>query len=138
MEMMLPLVAMFAIFYFLLIRPQQKQQQQFRAMIAAVKRGDEILTSGGIKAKVTRAIDDGEVEVEIAPDVKVRLSRTGIASVLNAKTTNATETKAKENKGKKKTSKETVKEETIKEEPAKGETLEVKATEVIKEEASEK
>ncbi len=138
MEMILPLVAMFAIFYFLLIRPQQKQQQQFRAMIAAVKRGDEVLTSGGIKGKVTRAIDDSEVEVEIAPDIKVRLSRTGIASVLNLKETPAPEKKVNKGNKKKKTSKETVKEEIVKDEPPKGEVLEVEASEVIKEETSEK
>ncbi len=138
MEMILPLVAMFAIFYFLLIRPQQKQQQQFRAMIAAVKRGDEVLTSGGIKGKVTRAIDDSEVEVEIAPDIKVRLSRTGIASVLNMKETPAPEKKVNKGNKKKKASKETVKEEIVKDEPPKGEVLEVEASEVIKEETSEK
>lgn len=131
--MLLPLVAMFAIFYFLLIRPQQKQQQQFRAMIAAVKRGDEILTSGGIKGKVTRAIDDKEVEVEIAPDVKIRLTRTGIASILNAKTVATPENKTKEKKGKKASKEKTAKEPEIKEEVAKGEVLEAPAAEDVTE-----
>lgn len=132
---MLPLVAMFAIFYFLLIRPQQKQQQQFRAMIAAVKRGDEILTSGGIKGKVTRAIDDKEVEVEIAPDIKIRLTRTGIASVLNAKIA-PTENKGKESRGKnKKPAKEkATKELSLDEKEAKSEVIEAPKAE----DASEK
>ncbi len=132
---MLPLVAMFAIFYFLLIRPQQKQQQQFRAMIAAVKRGDEILTSGGIKGKVTRAIDDKEVEVEIAPDIKIRLTRTGIASVLNAKIA-PTENKGKESRAKnKKPAKEkATKELSLDEKEAKSEVIEAPKAE----DASEK
>ncbi len=134
MEMMLPLVAMFAIFYFLLIRPQQKQQQQFRAMIAAVKRGDEILTTGGIKAKVTRTIDETEIEVEIAPDVKVRLVRTGISAVLNAKAAPQADTPKKDNKkGKKSPKKEEVKEKVLEVEAAEVETLATSA-----EEASEK
>ncbi len=124
----LPIVAMLAIFYFLLMRPQQKQQQQFRAMIAAVKRGDEILTTGGIKAKVTRAIDDKDLEIEIAPDVKVRLTRTGIAAVLNAKDAPAPAAPKKEKKKAKASAK---KEET------KGDVLEVPTTEVAATEAEE-
>lgn len=102
-QMLMMIVPMFLIFYFLLIRPQQKQQKAFREMISNVGRGDEIITSGGIKGKVTRAIDDNEVELEIAPDIRVRLSRSGIAAVTNSKHAPA----AKENpKGKKATKKD--------------------------------
>ncbi|MFV0431660.1 MAG: preprotein translocase subunit YajC [Alphaproteobacteria bacterium] len=100
-QMLMMIIPMFVIFYFLLIRPQQKQQKAFREMISNVGRGDEVLTSGGIKGRVTKAVDENEVELEIAPDVRVRLSRSGIASVLNAKTTTATKETAPA-KGKKK------------------------------------
>lgn len=67
-----PLVAIFAIFYFLMIRPQQKRAKEHRAMLDAVKKGDEVVTGGGIVGKVTRIIDN-ELEVEVAPTVKLRV-----------------------------------------------------------------
>ncbi|NNE88225.1 MAG: preprotein translocase subunit YajC [Silicimonas sp.] len=66
-------IAIFAIFYFLLIRPQQKKAKEHAAMIAAVRRGDQIVTAGGLVGKITKVRDDGEVEVEIANGVNVRV-----------------------------------------------------------------
>lgn len=79
----IPLILIFAIMYFLLIRPQQKRQKEHKAMIEAVKRGDQILTSGGIIGKVTRVKDDGELEVEISEGVRVRVVRSMVAQVLS-------------------------------------------------------
>ncbi|NOX73949.1 MAG: preprotein translocase subunit YajC, partial [Alphaproteobacteria bacterium] len=62
----LPLVLIFAIMYFLLIRPQQKKAKVHREMVAALRRGDQVVTQGGIVGKVTKVKEDGEVEVEIA------------------------------------------------------------------------
>jgi len=77
-----PLVLIFVVFYFLLIRPQQKKAKAHREMIAAVKRGDQIVTSGGIIGKVTKVIDEQKIQVEIAPEVKVDIVRGTIADVL--------------------------------------------------------
>jgi preprotein translocase subunit YajC len=72
------------IFYFLLIRPQQKKQKEHQAMIRAAKRGDRIVTSGGIVGTITKAGDaDNEVEVEIAKDVKIRVMRHAISDIVN-------------------------------------------------------
>ena len=67
-----PLVAIFAIIYFLMIRPQQKRAKDHRAMLDAVKKGDEVVTGGGIVGKVTR-VQDTELEIEVAPTVKLRV-----------------------------------------------------------------
>lgn len=77
---MLPLVAMFVIFYFLLIRPQQKRAKEHKAMLEALKRGDEVVTQGGIHGRVTGITDD-VVNVEIAPEVKIRVQRSAISAV---------------------------------------------------------
>ncbi len=79
---MAPLVLIFAVFYFLLIRPQQKKQKEHRAMLGALKRGDRVLTAGGIIAQVTK-VKEGvdEVEVEIAPNVRVNVLRQTIGDV---------------------------------------------------------
>lgn len=79
----LPLVLIFAVFYFLLIRPQQKRMKAHRDMLANIRRGDNVVTSGGIIGSVTR-VQDGELQVEIADGVKVRVARDMIANV-NAK-----------------------------------------------------
>lgn len=76
----LPLVFIFVIFYFLMIRPQQRRMKEHRAMIDAVKKGDNVVTSGGLIGKVTR-VQDNEVEVEIAPTVKVRVVKSTLSSV---------------------------------------------------------
>jgi preprotein translocase subunit YajC len=73
---MLPLILIFGVFYFLLIRPQQKKQREHRELLQKLKRGDRVLTAGGIIAQVTR-VKEGvdEIEVEIAPNVRVNVLR---------------------------------------------------------------
>ena len=79
----IPLILIFVIFYFFLIRPQQKRVKEHRAMVNGLKRGDEVITSGGIVGKVDRIIDNEKVEVEIADNVKVEVVRaTGIQALL--------------------------------------------------------
>jgi preprotein translocase subunit YajC len=85
----LPLVLIFAVFYFLLIRPQQQRQKETRAMIAAVKRGDKVVTGGGIIGTVTKT-KDNDVEVEIAENVRITVVRDTIQSVINPKAANDT------------------------------------------------
>jgi preprotein translocase subunit YajC len=77
----IPLILMFAIFYFLLIRPQQKKAKQHKAMLAAVRKGDRVITSGGLHGEITGITDD-VVTMEIAPKVRVKVSRGSIAGVL--------------------------------------------------------
>ncbi|WP_425335979.1 preprotein translocase subunit YajC [Sphingomonas kaistensis] len=79
-----PFLLIFIIFYFLMIRPQQKRVKDHQAMIAAVKKGDEVITAGGIRGRVTRVVDEREAEVEIAPGVKVRVVKSTLSQVLNA------------------------------------------------------
>ena len=79
----LPLILIFAIMYFLLIRPQQKKVKEHQAMVEAVRRGDQIITQGGIIGKVTKVKEDGEVEVEIAEGVKVRVIKSTVAQVVS-------------------------------------------------------
>jgi preprotein translocase subunit YajC len=69
---LVPFILIFIIMWFLIIRPQQKRMKDHREMVANVRRGDTIVTSGGMIAKVTKVIDDGELEAEIADGVKVR------------------------------------------------------------------
>ena len=76
-------IALIAIMYFLMIRPQQKKMKEHRAMVEALRRGDQVLTQGGIIAKVTKVHDDGVLEVEIAPNVVVKTPRATIAQVMN-------------------------------------------------------
>jgi preprotein translocase subunit YajC len=79
----LPLVLIFVVFYFLLIRPQQKKQKEHRAMLEAVRRGDRVVTGGGILATVSKVVSPEEVEVDLAPNVRVRVLRSTISSVLS-------------------------------------------------------
>jgi preprotein translocase subunit YajC len=80
---LLPLILIFAVFYFLLIRPQQKKMKEHKSMLGTLKRNDRIVTSGGILGSVTKVRDDSdEVEVEIAPGVRVTVLRGTIASVV--------------------------------------------------------
>ena len=85
----LPWVAIFAIFYMLMIRPQQQRVKQHQAEIAAVKKGDEVITGGGIRGRVTK-VNDEEAEVEVAQGVRVRVVKSTITQVLtgNAKPAN--------------------------------------------------
>lgn len=78
---LVPIVAMIAIVYFVLWRPQQRRAKEQREMVQAAKRGDVVVTTGGIIGRVARSVDDYEVELEVAPNVRVRLARTGIAEV---------------------------------------------------------
>ena len=81
----IPLILIFVIFYFFLIRPQQKKVKEHRAMVESLKKGDKIVTSGGITGTITRVIDNEKVEVEIADNVTVEVIRgTGIQSLMNA------------------------------------------------------
>jgi len=79
----LPLIAIFAIMYFLMIRPQQKKMKEHKAMIQAVRRGDEVVTAGGILGKVAKVREDGVVEVEIAEGVKVKVQTATLANVVS-------------------------------------------------------
>lgn len=76
----LPLIFIFVIFYFLLIRPQQRRMKEHRSMIDAVKKGDTVVTGGGLIGKVTR-VQDAEVEIELGPNVKVRALKSTLSSV---------------------------------------------------------
>jgi preprotein translocase subunit YajC len=88
----LPLVLIFVVFYFLLIRPQQQKQKEMRAMLGALKRGDRVVTGGGIVGTVQRVpmvsdkdgkqVASNEIEVEIAPNIRVTVLRETIASVV--------------------------------------------------------
>jgi preprotein translocase subunit YajC len=80
---LLPLLLIVVVFYFFLIRPQQKKVQQQKAMLGALRRGDRVITSGGIIGIITKIINDQEVQVEIAEDVKVRVARSMIADVVS-------------------------------------------------------
>jgi preprotein translocase subunit YajC len=75
-----PLVLIFVVFYFLMIRPQQKRMKALQASVQAVKKGDSVITAGGLVGKVTR-VEDAFVEVEIAPTVKVKVVKSTIAEV---------------------------------------------------------
>lgn len=78
-----PLIFIFVIFYFLMIRPQQKKMKEHREAINSVQRNDQIVTAGGLVAKVTK-VDEHEVEAEIAPNVKVKIVKGTIAEVRRA------------------------------------------------------
>jgi preprotein translocase subunit YajC len=78
---LVPIVAMIAIVYFVLWRPQQRRAKEQRELVQSARRGDIVVTTGGLIGKVTKSVDDNEVEFEIAPNIKVRLARSGIAEV---------------------------------------------------------
>ena len=81
----IPLILIFVIFYFFLIRPQQKKVKDHKAMVEALKRGDKVITSGGIVGTVERIIDNEKVEIQISENVKVEVVRsTGIQGIVNA------------------------------------------------------
>lgn len=86
---LLPLILIFVVFYFLLIRPQQKKMKEHRAMLVSLKRGDKVITGGGILGEI-RAVKEGsdELEVEIAPNVRVSVVRGTISSVLRPEAAN--------------------------------------------------
>ncbi len=78
-----PIILIFGIMYFLMIRPQQKKMKEHRNMVEALRKGDQIVTQGGIIGKVIKVKEDGEVEVEIAKEVKVRILKHTITQVMN-------------------------------------------------------
>ena len=80
---LLPLVLIFVVFYFLLIRPQQKRVKQHKEMITSLRRGDRVVTGGGIVGRITRVEGDNELIVEIAPEVRVRLKQATVAELLS-------------------------------------------------------
>jgi preprotein translocase subunit YajC len=75
-----PLILMFAIFYFLLIRPQQKKAKHHRELLTSLKKGDRIITSGGLYGEIT-GLTDTDVTMEIAPKVRVKVARSAVAGV---------------------------------------------------------
>ena len=79
----IPLILIFAIMYFLLIRPQQKKVKEHQNMVAALGRGDQVVTQGGLIGKVTKVKEENEIEVEVATGVKVRVVQNTIAQVLS-------------------------------------------------------
>ena len=78
----IPLILIFVIFYFFLIRPQQKRVKDHKAMVNSLKRGDEVITSGGIIGTVEKVMEDDRIEVNVADNVKVQIIRSTITSLL--------------------------------------------------------
>lgn len=78
-----PLIMIAGVFYFLLIRPQQQRAKQLKTAVAALRRGDKIVTAGGIIASISRVINEDEIEAEIAPGVKARILRSTITTILS-------------------------------------------------------
>lgn len=79
----LPIVLIFAVFYFLLIRPQQKKMKEHKNMLEALRRGDKVVTAGGIFGSVSKINEDGTVEVEIAKDVIIKVTKPSVSEVLS-------------------------------------------------------
>ncbi len=80
---LIPLIGIFLVMYFLIIRPQQQKIKEHAEMVAALRKGDSVVTSGGILGKVTKVVDDSQVEVEISDGVKVKMLRSAIGEVRN-------------------------------------------------------
>ena len=83
----IPLILIFVIFYFFLIRPQQKKVKEHKLMVSALKRGDEVITSGGIVGKIERVLGDDKVDVLISENVTVQVVQSTIQSLLSKPTT---------------------------------------------------
>jgi len=81
-QFLLPLLLL-VVFYFFLIRPQQRKLKEHRAMVQALRRGDRVVTNGGLVGVVTKLVGEGEVQLEIAEGVRVRLVRSAVSEVLN-------------------------------------------------------
>ncbi|HZQ11353.1 MAG TPA: preprotein translocase subunit YajC [Pseudolabrys sp.] len=78
---LLPFILIFVIMYFLILRPQQKRVKQHQEMVKNVRRGDTVVTNGGLIGKVTKVIDDDQIEIEIADDVRIRQMRQMVSDV---------------------------------------------------------
>ena len=83
LESFIPIILIFVIMYFLLIRPQQKKIKEHKNMVDKLRRGDQVLTQGGIIGKITKVKEGEEIEVELAKDVKVSIIRSTIVNVLS-------------------------------------------------------
>jgi preprotein translocase subunit YajC len=83
LEAFLPLILIFVVFYFLLIRPQQKKMKDHKALLSSIRRGDKVVTGGGIMGTVTKVIDDDEITIEISDGVKIRVQRALLSTVLS-------------------------------------------------------
>ena len=81
MQTLVPFAIILVIMYFLVLRPQQTRAKQQQELLKNIRRGDTVVTTGGIIGRVTKAVDDSEVEVEIAPNVRIRQTRAMIAEV---------------------------------------------------------
>ena len=79
----IPLIIIFVIFYFFLIRPQQKRIKDHKTMVAGLKRGDEVVTSGGVIGKIEKVLEDDKVDLIISDNVSVRVVKSKIQSLLN-------------------------------------------------------
>ena len=79
----IPLILIFVIFYFFLIRPQQKRVKEHKLMVAALKRGDQVITSGGIVGRIEKVLDDDKVDRLISENVTIKVVKTTIQSLLN-------------------------------------------------------
>ena len=102
LESFLPIILIFAVFYFLLIRPQQKKQKEHKNMLGQVRRGDRVVMGGGIMGTVTKVIDDNEIMVEITDGVKVRVQRALLAHVIAKTDPNQSTPNASNDDGQKK------------------------------------
>jgi len=79
----IPLILIFVIFYFFLIRPQQKKVKDHKSMVASLKRGDEVITSGGIIGRIERVLDDDKVDLSISENVTVQVIKSTVQSITN-------------------------------------------------------
>ncbi len=88
----LPIIAIFAIMYFFMFRPQSKKAKEHREMVAALKRGDRVVVANGILGVVSKIIDDAEITVEVAPGVEIKAVRSSVSQVISKKTPTEKET----------------------------------------------
>ena len=80
----IPLILIFAVFYFLLIRPQQRRAKMQRDMVSAMQRGDKVITAGGLRAKVVKVVNETDVELEISPNVNVVVLKATVSDVIKS------------------------------------------------------
>ena len=80
----IPLILIFAVFYFLLIRPQQRRAKMHRDMVSAMQRGDKVITAGGLRAKVVKVVNETDVELEISPNVNVVVLKATVSDAIKS------------------------------------------------------
>ena len=80
----IPLILIFAVFYFLLIRPQQRRAKMHRDMVSAMQRGDKVITAGGLRAKVIKVVNETDVELEISPNLNVVVLKATVSDVIKS------------------------------------------------------